>query len=286
MSEIHTKAIRIHLLWGYWRPEKTDKAITATTNQSLGVASGRGHYDKQIFSPEFMKGLREHTSKTKAYYYSHTLPWEDKVARLISTRTVEEVSIQLNRAVTQYEEILRQTVGDENAYESAIYDQRIYMGSAWNYGDYPRREAFMNKYHASLSILPLVTTTDLRCELSDALKQQIIISVERDMEERFRLAMADCWKRLYEPVKKMAETLADPKQAFRDTLVTNVREVVDVMPELNILNDPKLNEMVARVRDTLAFVEPDDLREDLFDRAEYAKKADELADILNSMGVQ
>ena len=286
MSELLTKAIRIHLLWGYWRPEKTDKAITADTNKALGVASGRGHYDKDLFSPEYMRGLREHTSKVKLYYYRHTLPWEDRVSRLIASARVEETSIYLNRAIEKYDEILRQTVGDDAAYTQAIYDQRVYMGSAWNYADYPTREAFMARYHGRLDILPLVSSADIRCELNESLRAQIAASVERDTQERFKLAMADCWKRLYEPVKSMAETLSDPKKTFRNSLVENVRQICEVMPELNILDDPELKALTAEVYGKLAFgTDPDDLRENLFERAEHAKRASELADILSRMGV-
>jgi len=284
MSELHSKAMRLHLLWGYWRPEKTDKAITKQTNVSLGVQGDRGHYDKSLFSPEFMKGLREHTSKTKQYYYSHTLPWEDRVSRLISTATVEDVTIALNRAINKYEEILRDTVGDDARYEQAVYDQRLYLTSAWNKGDYPHREAFMAKYHASLSVLPLVSSSDIRCELSEDLRKQIADSIERDTAERFRLAMADCWHRLYEPVRKMADVLLDTKQSFRDTLVTNVIEICDVMPELNILDDTALSVMTDRIKMTLQ-VDPDVLRDSNVSREEYAKRADELASILSKMGV-
>jgi hypothetical protein len=286
MSELHTKAIRIHLLWGYWRPEKTDRAITNQTNASLGVSAGRGHYDKDLFSPEYMRGLREHSSKTKAYYYAHTLPWEDRVSRLIASARVEETAIYLNRAIEKYDEILRATVGDDAAYEQAIYDQRVYMGSAWVYGDYPRREAFMARYHGRLDILPLVSSADIRCELNESLRSQIAQSITRDTEERYRLAMADCWKRLYDPVKRMADTLADPKQTFRNSLVENVREICEVMPELNILDDPELKRMTAEVYGRLAFgTDPDDLRDNLYERAEQAKRASELADILSRMGV-
>jgi hypothetical protein len=285
-EQLHTKAIRIHLLWGYWKPEKTDKAITRDTNATLGVRGNRGHYDKELFSPEYMRRLREHTSRTKAYYYNHSLPWEDRVSRLISTKSVEEVSIELNRAVQKYDDILLETVGDSGDYQQAIYDQRVYMGSAWNEADYPRRSEFMAKYHAHLDILPLVTTTDLRCELPESLRRQITESVERDTEERFKLAMADVWRRLYEPVKRMAETLADPKAVFRDSLIDNVRDICNVVPELNILDDPRLNAMVADISARLVSgADADTLRESGVTREEYAKKADELSDILSRMGV-
>lgn len=283
-DQLHTRAIRIHLLWGYWKPEKTDKAITETTNAALGVRGNRGHYDKSLFSPEWMKPLREHTSRTKKYYYDHTLPWEDRVSRLISTATVEEVSIYLNRQVERYEEILRETVPDEGAYDQAVYDQRVYLGPAWKREDYPRYEIFRAKYHGHLDLLPLVIASDIRCDLSESLRKQIADSVERDTEERFRLAMADCWKRLYEPVRKMAEVLGKKGQEFRDSLVGNIVEICDVLPDLNILEDPVMDMMAEKVRETLQ-VDPDRLRESDIEREEYAKRAGELADILSRMGV-
>jgi len=286
MSEqLSTKAIRLHLLWGYWKPEKTDKAITATTNKSLGVQGNRGHYDKELFSTEYMRPLREHTSRTKRFYYLHTLPWEDRVSRLASVRKVEEIATVLNRNILQYEEILRRTVGDDAAYMQAIYDQRLWLGASWAYGDYPGREAFMQRYHARLDIMPLTTTTDLRCELSESLRAQIAESIERDTAERFRLAMADCWKKLYEPVRKMADTLSQSDASFRNTLVGNIREVCEVMPELNILDDPELKRMTDEVMGRLADADTDALKDDAGVRMEYAQRAGELADMLRKMGV-
>jgi hypothetical protein len=58
----------------------------------------------------------------------------------------------------------------------------------------------------------------------------------------------------------MADTLSIPDKIFRDSLVTNVRELCDILPALNIANDPALTDLTADIEDRLASLSPSALR--------------------------
>jgi hypothetical protein len=57
---------------------------------------------------------------------------------------------------------------------------------------------------------------------------------------------------------------------FRDTVVTNLVKLVDVLPKLNITNDSELERLAEQVRTSL-LVDPNSLRKSESARAETAK---------------
>ena len=63
---------------------------------------------------------------------------------------------------------------------------------------------------------------------------------------------------------------------FRDSVVTNLVKLVDVMPKLNVTGDPELERLTAEVRASL-LVDPKDLRKSDTVRADTAKAAAAIA---------
>ena len=62
----------------------------------------------------------------------------------------------------------------------------------------------------------------------------------------------------------------------RDSVVTNLVKLVDVLPKLNVTGDPELERLAAQVRASL-LVDPQELRESESVRSETAKNATAIA---------
>ena len=93
-------------------------------------------------------------------------------------------------------------------------------------------------------------------------------------------AMRDLWRRLYEPVKHMAEKLADPEGKFKDTLVSNIREIAGLLTRLNVAEDPNLEELRKEVEAKLCGQAPETLRTDATIRTMVAADARQIADVM------
>jgi len=111
-------------------------------------------------------------------------------------------------------------------------------------------------------------------------KRQITATVEASLQ----LASRELWQRLYDAVHHMAERLAKYKATdegvehpFRDTVVTNLVKLIDVLPKLNVTHDPELERLAAEVRGSL-LVDPKELRASESVREETAKAAAAIAD--------
>jgi hypothetical protein len=63
----------------------------------------------------------------------------------------------------------------------------------------------------------------------------------------------------------------------RDSVVTNLVKLVDVLPKLNVTGDPELERLAAQVCASL-LVDPQELRESKSLRSETAKKAFAICD--------
>ena len=85
---------------------------------------------------------------------------------------------------------------------------------------------------------------------------------------------------LHEALRAYAEKLADPDKIFRDSLITNLADILNLAADLNLGNDPKVAELVEQAR-TLAAVDPDQLREDKTLRADSAVRAADLCSLFS-----
>jgi hypothetical protein len=58
--------------------------------------------------------------------------------------------------------------------------------------------------------------------------------------------------------------------------VSNISELVDLIPGLNVLDDPDLNQLAREIKAKLAGHDPKDLRKDKATRTQAAKDAEEI----------
>ena len=79
----------------------------------------------------------------------------------------------------------------------------------------------------------------------------------------------------------MVERLSQPDAIFRDTMVGNLREIVALIPALNLTGDSQLEAVRQRVVDELAHYTPEQLRENKDDRKIAAAKAQAILEQMN-----
>jgi hypothetical protein len=99
-------------------------------------------------------------------------------------------------------------------------------------------------------------------------------------------AVAETWAKILEPVQHMADKLSGKDAIFRDTLVTNVQDIVKLIPALNLTNDARMREAARVIEEKLASLSADDLRNNKVVRKEAAEAAKAIAARFSGMGVR
>ena len=99
--------------------------------------------------------------------------------------------------------------------------------------------------------------------------------------------MDNLWQRTYDALSKMSERLdyaeGEKKKIFRDSLVSNVTDMIDMLDVCNITGDSQMSAMKAQLEDALRGITPEALREDAYLRAETKRSVDAAIKALPSL---
>lgn len=261
-----------------WTARKFDRGATKRANEEAGADSHAGRFNKHLFAgAETHRRIGKIAAAARNTHYQETLPWADKGARLLPTKNYLEYVEKLR----SFEEDFNQAVQEFlDSYEDLCQEARFLLGELYNPDDYPSVAAVRAKFQWNLDFEPLPTTGDIRVELPAQEIEAMRQSLERRINSSIQEASKDAWARLHKVVANIRERLSDPDKIFRDSLIGNVEDVVDLLTRLNVTGDPELEKMRRLVETELSTVAPEDLRKDEEYRNQTADKANE---ILNQM---
>ena len=112
-----------------------------------------------------------------------------------------------------------------------------------------------------------------RVQIDQDQVDKVKASMESAAERRVQAAMGDVWKRLAETVSYFLERMDKPDAVFRDSTINNIAELVELIPGLNVLDDPAIEQVRAMVESKLTGIDAKDIRKDSALRGQLAGEA-------------
>ena len=117
---------------------------------------------------------------------------------------------------------------------------------------------------AHYRIVPVPDSGHFLADLGNGESERVRRDIEQHVRERLNGALDDLYRRLGEAVGHVCERLTEDEngkpKVFRDSLIENLRELVDTVPRLNLFGDKHLESLCRELQDRIARVEPDVLR--------------------------
>jgi Xaa-Pro aminopeptidase len=108
----------------------------------------------------------------------------------------------------------------------------------------------------------------------------LVDKFEKALDERVQSVLREPWERLHKAIThiraKMEPRDGDKPQRLFETMLTNTLELCDVLEDLNVANDDKLNEVIRTLRASLEPVDIQSIRESVTLRDSTKAKMDEL----------
>ena len=130
--------------------------------------------------------------------------------------------------------------------------------------------------------LPVAQPDDFRVRLGDAQVARIRAEIEARNAELVENANRDLWQRVQAVTSRLIERLSafevDPVAGtrlhpFRDSLIENLRALLEIMPRLNITGDARIEQVRQALAEKVARHDPEALRADPHLRAEVIDAA-------------
>src|SRR5258708_3920533 len=271
-TTIHSRALLVWLTISGWSARRYDKQVTNKVNAQYAASTDAGRYNKHLLpgdAPAY-KPLSALLSSIRAQHYTHTLAWSDEGWRLLPTAnymTYQQWYRDTRRALDTAVDAF---VAD---YPSMRAQAARLLNGLYKDEDYPTTDDLRSRFRLDVQYAPLPAAGDIRVDLANDQIATIESTIQSRVHAATQLAVTDAWTRLHDVVAHMAERLGDPSAVFRDTLVTNAREICDSLRRLNVTGDPELEQMRGRVERELAMRHPDHFRHDDTLQAHTATKA-------------
>jgi hypothetical protein len=271
------KAMIIVLSISQWTGKKEDKRASRDITEAKNAKSGSAKVIKLLVDKESLKEIQKISSAIRQYSKENTLPWAEDGQRLLMTSLFKEYEEKINSMIIERNKAIDSFVGNyQKIREQAIDD----LGDMFNEMDYPDAYTIKDKFNISINYYPIPESDNYRMGLDSEDVKRIAKKAEDKQKEDISIAMKDVWRRLHKVINSMVERLSDPKNTFKDSLVNNVINLVDLLPHLNLTGDQKLEEMRKSIRTKIHAVDPYNLRHDPSFRKE---KANEMKDLLKEI---
>jgi len=265
---------------------KTDKALSEELTKLKRVnEAGAVRVNKSLFTKESTDAYMKIYSEASKYFYRVTLPWDDKGYRLLSIDIFDEFSKKFKSFSNQYRKHVVEFI-DKVA--EHIESAKGVLGEAFDASDYTFLSAnggvdtdhLMAQFALDIEYDVVTSGDDLRAVLTEADREAVAAQIDEQALLKFGKAQAHIIQTLHDHVFAIHSRLCESENIFRDTLVTNLEDLVDLIPKMNIAGDPAIDALAAEAKARLCGWDPQELRENPVARKEVA---DEAKKILGNM---
>ena len=282
------QAILTSLKISTWTNSIVDKQITTEVTQSKGAKDKALRVSKKKLAGDTLAKLTKLCGVARTEHYRLTASWDDGIRvlplalRAEYERTMDEISIEFNRLVTQF-------CGE---YPDLVQQARIDLGEAFKPEDYPMSPEHKFAFRWEFSPIPeanhfviggLIDAEKVKLE-SDF--ERYRVRLQSDNERRIQGMHADILERALTPIQRLTEKLSDSEAIFRDSLVENVRESMRVLETLNIESNPTLAALRQTIGEQLSNLDADMLRENKVLRRSTAEAAGQIVKVFNNNAVR
>lgn len=278
MSKIQERAMIVGFHQGKWGAKVQDKEAEAHIKNLYQSKGDVGTFYKKLM-PDYVKDINKLYAEAYKFHTETTVPYNDNGERFILNRFYFDYLQKMKGFQSKVNVKLQEMIGK---YAEALKDDEVRMNKGFKQADYPTAEELVHKYRFHLDVQRIPDNNELFNDLeADEEQKKLLeeIKAEKDKEfaEKMETAMKSAWKRVYDVVKHMEKTLSNPNARVHSSVVDNINELLDILPQLNINNDPKMEELANEIRNNLANAyRVEVLRDSPHYRDATAKKADEI----------
>lgn len=277
------KAVIVSLSISQWSARRFDRKLTEDVHRSHKMSDDAGRYNKLLVRKDALEEVAQIAGRGRTLHVEKTLPWMDQEGqRLLPSAEFMAYMNEERELKRKFEDAVKRF---EKRYPEYVEDAKRRLNGQFNPDDYPHPKMIGSRFSWNVTVLP-VPVADFRCDLSSDDKADIEAEVQDRLTKALQQTQRDALQRAAAVIEPMIEKLRNYKPAekrgdrtegaFRDSLVENVRDFIPMFRSFNFTNDPKIEEIAFNMERSLAWLDPEDLRERKIARTAVANAAEKI----------
>ena len=219
---------------------------------------------KEILDSKELQAITAFDSKTRVKLLTYCLPsYIDDGYYFLPISLIEEVNSFLTNRQRDREGMVEMFL---SIYRQLQSEDKIRLGPLYRETDYPGEDAVRQAFTWTVRYISFSVPGSLR-EISVSLFEQEKVKQERmweDAASEVRQALREAMAGLVaHAIEKLSYKSDGKPQVFRDSMVQNMSEFLDLFAARNLTNDADLAALVGQARQLMAGVDPSTLRSNL-----------------------
>jgi len=270
-----------------WVGRKKDKRASEDVVTQNHAAAGVANVNKKLLADsDNLRAIQQHVTATRAAHAHMTMPWSNSGLRLLPTAQYFKYQQTMTDMQNEFERLITNFL---DSYNDEVIDVQMKLGDLFSRDDYPTTGDLERKFGFSINYMPLPDAGDFRIDIGNEALAEVKQQYSEFYAKQYSTAMNDVWTRLHKALTSMSDRLdyssKEDKKVFRDTLVSNVTDMIELLRVCNVTNSTQMAAMADSLEEAMSGVTPDALREDDYFRAETKAAVDAAIKSLPSLDI-
>lgn len=267
-----TAAVLSVLEISQWTARKKDKRTAEEVATAKNAKSRATSVNKNLFvdCAELM-AIASYAAETRLWFNSVTLPWDDRGTRIVPSMKYMDIACEMSTRIEKFNALVQKFL---SVYHTEITKQAFSLGDLFDRAEYPSLTEVSRLFSMRVETSPVPTAGDFRVDIASDISAQLRAQFEEASRARIAQAMQEAWGRLREKAEHIRERMQallefDPNAQAQETpeeaasaddapggesetikkkrrpklyasLLDNALQLCDTMRDLNVLDDPDL----------------------------------------------
>ena len=280
-----SSAMLVEVNISHWAGRKKDKRASVDVTSSNHAATGVASVNKKLLAnSDTLRAIQTHVTASRNLHANMTMPWSNSGLRLLPTVQYFKYSQAMSQMQNEFDRLAQDFM---TAYNDEVVDVQLKLGDLFSRDDYPTVESLASKFAFRTNYMPLPDAGDFRVDVGNDALREIKATYADFYATQYNTAMNDVWTRLHKALTSMSDRLdygsKEDKKIFRDSLVGNVTDMIELLRVCNVTGSTQMSEMANRLEEAMSCVTPDALREDDLFRADTKAAVDAVIKSLPSL---
>ena len=254
----------------------TDKAAGSELTAQKKASKRAAKVVKNLIDPVHLKSIIATQTAFRTLVQSWTVPWVGGTFLLPKNRYYEFT----NRVQQLQDELEKEVRNFTRRYSTLIKEAHENLGELFDPENYPDVLELQDKFKIEVRFMPVpdvnqFSNLGLESESEDRLKAEALEMENELMKE----ATETLLKRMHNRVEMLHNRLKDTEtKRYRESLIEGLEFLVEIVPDLNVTDDPYLKTVMQSIQDLLSGITIDEIRESPEVRKEAADKCQDIID--------
>jgi hypothetical protein len=284
-TDIREKAMTVQFNSKCWTARKFDKAATTKHNADQKADADASRINKLLIPKSIIDGPVKVRQHAQHKIHDHlTSKWASRGVNILKATVYEQYATAMSGTEESFWSAVETFMVRYQLFYDNLWDKGPErMGGMYDRDDYPEPSEVRKKFTFEVHYAPITHSSDWRIGgLSNDETQALAGAVAERERELLAGAMREVWGRLHTVVRKMVDKLSreigSKESVYRDTLLGNVIDLCGLLPDLNLEDDPQLEELRKEVEQAIGRLDPELCRTDPVARKQAAEDTKEILD--------